>query len=263
MDISRLIVGGNPFSGNSHISLDVDEAMEDYYSNEKIINTLFRCEECGVNTMQLRADKHIMRMIREFRLRGGTLNWIAQTASEMLSFDGNISQMLKYDPIAIYHHGTATDALFLEGRFDELKKRLDAIRRTGKAVGLGTHNPKVIEYAQEHHWDVDFYLASVYNLSRVKRVSSAVTGKSNEGEHFDDDDKPAMYRAIRAADKPCLAIKILAAGRKCGSRESVKSAFKDALTNIKETDAVIVGVFQKEKDQVYENAQIEKEILGC
>lgn len=260
-DVSRLIIGGNPFSGNSHVSSAMDTEMEDYFTTENIKKTLFRCQECGVNTMQLRADKHIFRIIREFRLDGGNLHWIAQTAPEMGSYRGNINQILKYDPIAIYHHGTVTDDMFKNGQIEELKERLLIIRETGKSVGLGTHMPEVIEYAEEHNWDIDFYMASVHNLSKIDRVSSAITGKSNTDEPFDDEDREIMYKTIRSTSKPCLAFKILGATRKCESSESVKAAFQEAFDNIKPTDAVVVGMFPKEKDQVLENSEFVREIL--
>ncbi|HHV96847.1 MAG TPA: hypothetical protein GXX37_10320 [Clostridiaceae bacterium] len=260
-EVTRLIIGGNPFSGNSHISPKKNEEMEDYFTTENIKRTLFRCEECGINTMQTRGDKHIFRMIREYRNEGGKLHWIAQTASEYLSYEGNITQILKYNPIAIYHHGTKTDALFKNGEFDQLKKRLAILRNTGKLVGLGTHMPEVVEYAEENNWDIDFYMVCVYNLSKVDRVSSEITGKLNENERFDDEDKPIMYKTIRATSKPCLVFKILGAGRKCESTEMVREAFKEAFDNIKATDAIVVGMFPKTKDQVYENANLVREIL--
>ena len=155
-NVSRLIIGGNPFSGNSHISSAMDAEMEDFFTTENIKRTLFRCQECGINTMQLRADKHIFRIIREFRLEAGNLHWIAQTAPEMASYEGNINQIIKYNPIAIYQHGTATDDLFKKGEIEELKARLQIIRKTCKLVGLGTHMPEVIEYAEENNWEIDF-----------------------------------------------------------------------------------------------------------
>ena len=123
-DISRLIIGGNPFSGNSHMSSELDNEMEDYFTTENIKKTLYRCNECGINAMQLRGDKHIFRIMREFRLEGGKMHWVAQTAPEMQSFEGNIAQMMKNDPAAIYHHGTVTDMLFKDGQFDELKNKV-------------------------------------------------------------------------------------------------------------------------------------------
>ncbi|PIN90353.1 hypothetical protein COU57_03725 [Candidatus Pacearchaeota archaeon CG10_big_fil_rev_8_21_14_0_10_32_14] len=65
-DISRLIVGGNPISGFSHISPEVDKEMIDYYSTTNIKKLLKECEENGINTIQARGDRHIMRVLNEY-----------------------------------------------------------------------------------------------------------------------------------------------------------------------------------------------------
>ena len=78
VEISRLIVGGNTVSGTSHVSPKMDSEMEDYFTTQKIKDMLFRCQEYGINTMQMRGDKHIMRLLREFRLEGGNMNWIGR-----------------------------------------------------------------------------------------------------------------------------------------------------------------------------------------
>ena len=253
-NITRLIIGGNPFSGNSHMSRQMDSQMMDFFTTDKIKQTLFRAAECGINTVQLRGDRHILRILREFRLEGGNLNWIAQTTPEALSFESNVRQMAGEGAAAIYHHGTVTDALFKEGNYKEITDRLEIIRKTGLPVGLGTHMPKVIEYAEEHKWGIDFYMACVYNLSRIDRVSSAVTGKSNEEEPFFEEDIPVMYKTIRSVSKPCMAFKILGATRRCQTQETVKAAFKEAYENIKPADMVNVGVYPKDIDQVGLNA---------
>lgn len=260
-EISRLIIGGNPFSGNSHMNWEKSNEMANYYTTEVIKKTLFRCEECGINTMVLRADEHIFRIIREYRNEGGCLKWIAQTAPEMLSFEGNINKILRFDPVAIFHHGTVTDELFKSGNYEELQKRLKIIRNTGKQVGLCTHMPSVVEYAEKHHWDLDFYMTCIYNLSKIDRVSSGITGKMILNEPFDDEDRSIMYKTIRNTDKPCLVFKILGAGRRCETPETVREAYSEAFSNIKPIDAVVVGMFQKYRDQVYENANIVGNIL--
>ncbi len=261
-NISRLIVGGNPFSGNSHVNGEVDQQMREYFSTARIKETLFRCMENGINTMQMRGDMHIMRMIMEFRQDGGDMHWIAQTASEYGSHEGNVNQIMSYKPAAIYHHGSLTDSLFKAGRYEELKQRLEVIRGTGVPVGLGTHMPEVLEYAEEHNWDVDFYMASVYNLSLgYDRVSSAITGKANTGERFEEEDIPVMYRMIRQVSKPCLAFKILGATRRCATQETVRAAFDEAFENIKDTDAVVVGMYPKNEDQPRLNSLYTEEAI--
>ena len=58
-----------------------------------------------------------------------------------------------------------------------------------------------------------------------------------------------MYEMIRRVPKPCLAFKILGATRRCTSQEQVRSAFIEAFENIKDTDAVVVGMFPQKEDQ--------------
>ena len=261
-EFTRLIIGGDPFSGNSHKSSKLDEKMKNFYTTEKIKETLFRAEECGINTMQLRGDSFMFRMIREFKNDGGKLKWIAETASEYKSHVGNVNQIVENGADAIYHHPTMTDSLFKEKKIEELKYRLEVIRDTEKPVGLGTHIPEVIEYVEEYDWDIDFYVASVYNISKIERVSVSVLGETNEGEPFHDEDRKRMYKTIQATDKPCLAFKILGDGRKCDTVEDIKNAFQEAFKNIKEKDAIIVGVFPRNKDQIKENVEIVKSIYN-
>jgi len=260
--VSRLIVGGNPFAGNSHMNAQLNAEMLDYFTTQNIKNTLKACLDNGINTTQLRGDQHVIRFLREFWNEGHQMNWIAQSASEITPFEGNIGSIQRAGAYATYLHGTQTDALFKAGEYQEIQRRLKVIRDSGMAVGLGSHMPEVFEYAESHHWDVDFYMCCVYNISKIDRVSSAITGKMNDGEPFDEEDRPIMFSFIRSTSKPCLAFKILGAGRRCRDHEDVHSAFEEAFSSIKPIDAVIVGMYPKNHDQVTENADIVRSLIG-
>jgi hypothetical protein len=170
--------------------------------------------------------------------------------------------MRECGPIAVYHHGTKTDELFKAKKYDELKDRLKIIRDAGAVVGLCTHIPEVVEYADEHGWDIDYHMTCLYNLSRIDRVSASVTGKINNGEPFFDEDRYLMYKAIQNTSKQCHVFKLLGAGRLCETSVQVEDAFKETFANIKAIDAVIVGMFQKYMDQVEINAGIVNKILN-
>lgn len=259
--ISRLIVGGNPFSGNSHIDHQTDEEMQDFFTAAQIKQTLFECENNGINAMQLRADRHILRIIREYRKEGGRMHWIAQTTPELASFEACMRQIASGEPAAVYHHGTDTDALFKAGNFTEIERRIKLLRQLGCPVGLGTHMPEVITHAEKMGWGLDFYMACVYNLSRADRVSSAVTGRSNQGEPFCAEDIPVMYQEVRRTSKPCLVFKILGASRRCQTQEEVAGAFREAFANIKKTDAVVVGMYPKYLNQIKRNAEYTRQAI--
>jgi hypothetical protein len=259
--VSRLIVGGNPFSGGSHTSPEMDNAFLDYYTTDNIKTALFECERQGLNAMQTRGDRHIIRVLREYRNEGGTLQWIAQTASEMRDLPGNISSIAAAGAIACYHHGTRTDGLWRNGRLDEVRDLLSVMRDSGMAVGVGTHLPEVIGYIEEHGWDVDFYMACFYTLGRP-RPKDGTLGAFLPGEVYADADRERMVQTIRATSKTCLAFKILAASRNCGTPDSVREAIAYAFANIKPTDAVVVGMFQRDCNQVAMNARIVRDVLG-
>ena len=128
-------------------------------------------------------------------------------------------------------------------------------------MGVAAHPPEVLRYVEDQGWDVDFYMSCFYNIGKVERTSMLAGGK-RVAEPFDDEDRPVMCEFINATDKPCIAFKILAAGRKCASPESVREAFEFAFDNIKATDVVDVGVLQKHEDQIGMNARIVREVLA-
>ena len=251
VQVSRFIIGHNPPAGNSHISSEVDVRMRAYFNHETVPALYRQGEQLGLGTLMLRGDYQMLGWLELYRRAGGTMNVIGQTASEMHDVFTNIRVMAAAGVEAIYHHGTQTDKFWREGRIDECLDYLKCMRDAGVAVGLGTHQPEIIDYAAHNGWDVDFFMASFYNLSRVPRESSAVTGRKAYGtEVYEDEDRDRMCDMIRAVDKPVLAFKILAAGRKCGSQEQVAEAFRYAYGNIKPTDAVVVGLFPETIDEL-------------
>lgn len=250
--ITRLILGGNPLCGNSHFSDELTDEMLDYFTPDNVIKTLHAAQAAGINTLQARGDYHrILHWLELFRREDGKLHWIAQTASEMHDVFQNINVIAAAGAIGIYHHGTATDNLWLDGNIDQVQDRLKCIRDRGVRVGLGTHIPDVIRYAEDNDWDLDFYMACFYNLSRRPRQSALVTDIATQTEEeFLPEDPPRMCKVIRQTDKMCLAFKILAANRRCQTQHHVQAAFEFAFANIKPTDAVVVGMYPKHLDQI-------------
>ncbi len=259
--VTRLIVGGNPIRGYSHVDAEADTDMRDFHTLENSLDLLFTCERHGINTMQSRADQIIYNLVRTYRERGGTMHWICQTAGEHPDPFVNIREAAELDPIAIYHHGSMSDRFWKDGSFAKVRDYLKAIRDTGKLVGIAAHMPEILHYVEDNGWDVDFYMTCFYNLAKVERMS-LLAGGERVKEPFDDPDREVICRFIQATDKPCIAYKILAASRKCATPESVRDAFKWAFDHIKPGDPVDVGMFQKHLDQVAMNAAIVRQLLA-
>ncbi len=262
-EVTRLICGGNPISGISHFSSEMDRDMLRYYTMPRLQHLLDECWRQGINTVQTRGDRHTMRMYLEHRENGGNMQWIAQTASEFADIHANIDQICDFDPIAVYHHGTHTDNSWHEGKIDRVADYLKSIHDHGLAAGIGTHIPEVVEYAEGNGWETDFYMCCFYNLARGYKAAPAVERNAYVKEQYPDADPDRMTAMMRQVQKPCLGFKIMAANRKCGSPESVRGVFEYAFANIKPADGVVVGMFPKYSNQPAENAQYVREILGA
>ena len=71
-----------------------------------------------------------------------------------------------------------------------------------------------------------------------------------------------MYKAVRRTKRPCLAFKILAAGRLSDRREWVEHSFEEAFRSIKAEDGVIVGIYDRYSDQPGDDAALTRRFAG-
>jgi hypothetical protein len=259
--VSRLICGGNPLSGFSHVSAELDWEMIRFYDMPAIQALLDECWAQGINTFQSRGDVHQMRAYLEHRQHGGRMQWIAQTASEFGSLEANILQIARYEPIAIYHHGTHTDNSWHQGKIEVVHDLVKRIKDCGLPAGVGSHIPEVIEHIEEQGWETDFYMCCFYNLARQYKSAPAVDQDAYKRDQFPAGDPARMAAVMRRVNKPCIGFKIMAASRNCATQADTRRAFDSAFSSIKPTDMVDVGVFQKYRNQVRENAELVREIL--
>ena len=267
-EVTRLILGDNPFTGHSYIpDVHSGNEMMDYYTAGAIVRALFEAEENGVNTLMALADPFMLRVIRQYRNEGGKMHIMFQTYPP-IELETSIWQMMACDPIAIYHQGGTLDLLCEEEKIDELIKRLELIRATGVKAGLGTHVPETVLRAEREGWGMDFYMTCLYNARRTQRgeKSGFITGKPKQLVFYPED-PPYMYEVIRAVEKPCIAFKIFAGGQiflKKSPEElpgAIEEAFADAYRNIKPIDMICIGVFQKYTNQIKDDCEIVKRVL--
>ncbi len=263
-EITRLIIGGNPFRGYSHWRPDMDKDMAEWNTATHIADALCDAEAAGMNTMQMRGDKWIFEAVEEYRRRGGRMHWICQTASEWDDINENIRTVHKLGAAGIYHHGTNTDKHWQEGTMDVVKARIELIKELGVPAGLASHIPEVHEWVVEQGWPIDFHMCCIYNLSRERRESKLVSGGGwvNEDALFCEQDPPRMLKFVRQTDRLCLVFKVLGAFRKCDSQETVRAALKYGYENIKPTDAIIVGMWHKYMNQAQVNADHVRGVLA-
>ncbi len=253
--VSRLIAGGNPTQGGSHQTTLMDMHMNEYFTLERTLEFISHCSEHGINTWQTAYSQKITDTLRLFREKHGEMQWICLCSPDEVADKDRFSKVLELNPIGIAFHGEVADVLWRQGKIDTIPDTLKKIRDSGVLVGLSTHNPDVINYSEEKNWDVDFYMACVYRKSRDHKELMEIMKEVPIGEIYLPSDLPRMCETIMKARKPCLAFKILAAGRTCDTQEQVRKVFEFVFGHIKPTDAVIVGMYPRYTDQVKENAE--------
>lgn len=249
--VTKLIVGSNPFTGKSHMTPETDADMKAYFTEEQAFAMLRRCEDAGINAVQSRGSMPIMELIRKYRASGGNMLWLATSGKNLTTFDEELDAMMTCQPAAVCIHGELADELYMTGMLDKLEGLLDKIRRKNVPCGVCAHFPEVLAWVEEKGLQPDYYMASLYNLSQPDRSHDV----NPTGERFEDSDIPKMYSVIRQLSAPTIALKILGAGRRCNDQAQVKAAFAEAFANIKPSDGVLVGMFDKYEDQPRLNAQ--------
>jgi hypothetical protein len=251
--ISRLICGVNPILGYSYMGAHTDRQMKEYFTTEKTVEFLQKCEKAGITTHQFSSRLDYIPMLRD---RGSKMKIIClHSEREKIRETIDITR-----PIAIVHHGGVTDRLFAAGNSSLVHDFVKAVKDTGLLAGVSAHNPNVIKQIADEGWEVDFFMTCFYFLTRKLDKKEDVLTLPVGDYLFFKDDPDNMTQVIRQVKQPCLAFKILGAGRLCSSQDKVRAAFQFAFRNIKPTDGLIVGMFPWAFDEIGANARYAREL---
>ena len=247
--LSRLIAGSNTLNGGSHLSTFVNRQMRRYFTNERVLEHLQDCYRQGINTWQsISANLNWYKMLQEqgCPMHYISLGWDTPDEPEMLS------HLVSAGAIGIAHHGEFTDTAFKTGHMDTVRDYCKRVRDSGVMVGISTHMPEAMDHILSQDWDVDFFMCCVYERHRSREQLISLLGDVPIplNEVYLEKDPPRMYAMMRSTPKPCLAFKILAAGRLCEKQDTVGQAFHEALMNIKSNDGIIVGMYPEYENQV-------------
>jgi hypothetical protein len=257
-EITRVLVGHNPLKGTSHFSRELDAEMSEWFDDGHVHGRelLRRCEQQGINTCQM-GGTNMEELLQAHYAEGGSLQWIATFYSKPGEGKEELARILKMRPrpIGAQHFGATSDSLMREGKIDQALDTLKMLRGAGLLVGLCSHNHEVIDYAEQRGWDVDFYQCCFYH-------STDGLSRKDGSEVFEESARRSMVKTIQQVSKPCIAFKVLGANRHCQTPAGVGRALRFALQNIKPTDVVLLGMWQKYKDQVAQNVGYVRKILA-
>jgi hypothetical protein len=155
--ISRLIIGGNQFSGWSH-SRDLKylrELFKAYATEAKIMDTLQLAEENGVNAIITSSSAYLSKYWKE---RGGQIQWIAQVHPKTDDVTSDIKRAINEGAVGAYVQGGVGDSFVKGGRADLLGKAVEFIKANRLIAGIGGHSLQVPIAVEKAGIQPDFYL---------------------------------------------------------------------------------------------------------
>lgn len=249
LTVSRIICGGNLISGFAH-SRDltyVSTLLRQYFTDEKVWETLRLCEENGINTAILRLDDHCLRILNGYwKDLGGKIQWIAQCKMKGDDFRPDIQRAIDNGARGAYLHGGEADKLVGEGRMDVLGNAVEFMRQNGALAGVAGHMLDVPIACEKAKLNVDFYMKTLHS----HKYWSAGIIPRNDSAWSETPEKTIEF--MKAVKKPWIAYKVLAAGA-IHAKEGFKYAFENG------ADFLCVGMFDF---QVVEDILIARNTLS-
>ena len=160
--MSRLVAGWNPIGGYSYLGPHTDRHMKEYFTVEQTVRFLLDCEKAGINAHQFSSADTTAEVLRRVREQGSQMHFFGLHAGR-----DDVAQVIRdTQPFALVHHGGVTDRLFREGKSQEVRDYVKAVKDAGLLAGVSAHNPDCIRQAAEEGWEVDFFMCCFYYLTR-------------------------------------------------------------------------------------------------
>lgn len=265
VEISRIIPGGNLIAGFAHARdlIYVSEMIKNYFTDEKVIESLWLYEACGINSVIFRTDEHTLRILDKYWKRGGKIQWIAQTYPKEDDYT-NIRMAIDGGAAGAFVMGGIADQLVSEGRLEHLAGPIEYIRNQGLIAGTAGHAIQVPMTCVEHGIETDFFMKTIHHDRYWSAHPAENRDQFMHNVEYDSLDRDQFHDNLWCAEPekvaeffntcitPWIGYKVLAAGS-IAPEDGFRYAFSNG------ADFVCVGMFDF---QVIQNANITHDILN-
>ncbi len=230
IEIGRMICGTNTFNGYSHFSDAKDKFMRRYFTVEKVVEVLEKCQELGVNAILGPVNEKTCQAQEELVKRGKSpMEWISTTLGsldvEVLKEECRWAAEVGNKLHAIHCSFVDSHLISYKDEIEGLEELLSYIRELGMIPGISSHRPEILTILKMKKYDVNF-INLPFNIDGF--LCNVETNW--------------IARMIQEIDIPIINIKPLAAGRLM-PEEGIPFCYK----NIKPIDAVAIGVMSPEE----------------
>ena len=224
--------------------------MRQYHTVDRILETWARAEAAGINAMVTNNESpHVVQAVRQYLTGGGKLKWIAQVNCRQTRADAPRHRRGRED--RLLGHVLPWHAGGSRLRHQGCRQRPRLVRRMP------------VRWACPPAWPAtrprptSGSTRSTRPTSTPSASSTAAACTTARARSSACADVARAADCVRRISKPCIAYKIMGAGR-----IDPRMAFEYAFESIKPTDVVNVGMHRGDNDDMVEqNAQLVQHIL--
>ncbi len=258
LEISRMIPGGNLVAGFAHARdlVYVSKWIKQYHSDEKVIETLWKYQDVGINTVTMRTDEQTIRILKKFWKRGGDIRWLAQTYPNENDLS-NIQLAVDNGAAGAFVMGNIADKIVYNNQMEFIAGPVEYIRSQGLIAGVAGHAIATPKRCLETGIEPDFFMKTMHHDNywsahpKENRQEFIVNdpGSNDHNQQHDNIwcvDAQETADFFKSCDIPWIAYKVLAAGA-IKPEDGFRHAFDSG------ADFICVGMFDF---QVIENANV-------
>ncbi|MEK7675753.1 MAG: hypothetical protein AAB676_07970 [Verrucomicrobiota bacterium] len=238
LEVSRLILGSNPFFGFSHGNPQAKpDEMKTWYTPERVMAVLDQAADHGITAVWTPCYEQWVKVWNEYRKKDGKLKiWIAQP--DRLPMEREIEIAVSNGAQAIAIQGCRIDDMVNEDKWEVVRGWLELIKSHRLPAGMATHGARTHLEAEKRGLPTDFYHQTLYRPDDYVR------------EGLEE-----SLATIEKLEKPVVAYKVLGAGRFL-PKDTLPYIFK----RLKPKDGLCVGVFPKNRDEIAENSSLTRQL---
>ncbi|MGB9681516.1 MAG: hypothetical protein ACP5RW_04330 [bacterium] len=228
--VSRFICGTNPFNGYSHFSKARDIFMQRYFTVDKVLEVLEKCQELGINSLIGPINEKTCLVQEELIRRGRPpMVWVSTTLGwldkELLKKETKIAAEVGNKLHAIHCSFVDSHLVSSKNEIEDIEDLLKYIRDLGMIPGISTHRPETLTVLANSNYDIEFVILPFNSIGFLSNLEVNWIAKM-----------------IREFPKPIIAIKPLAAGRLMPEQ-----GIPFVAENIKPNDTIAIGVMSPEE----------------
>jgi hypothetical protein len=241
LEVSRLILGSNPFFGFHHGNPQATaNEMRAWYTRDRIMAVLDQAAEQGVTAIWTPCYEQWVETWNAYREKGGKLQlWIAQP--DRLPMEREIAVAVDNGAAAVAIQGIRIDEQVRAGKWDVVTGWLESIQRHGLPAGMATHQAATHLEAEKRDIPADFFHQTLYRPDDYVPAGAAES-----------------LAVIDQLTKPVVVYKALAAGR-----QLPKDALPPLFKRLKAKDGICVGVFPRDRDEIADNVALTRQLTAA